>query len=131
MLPSLLTLGQPGRKLNALLKHPETKLTTHDLKVWPEFFGPIHNGDKLFELRYDDRYYKVGDGLVLREFAPCRACGGMKMIAQPGDAPPIPCLDCKGTGGAYTDRSVRRVITYLLRSHVALQRGYVILGLSL
>jgi len=51
-------------------------MTTHELKVWPEFYGPLHTGDKLFELRYDDRYYKVGDGLVLREFAPCRACHG-------------------------------------------------------
>lgn len=45
-------------------------MSSHDLKVWPEFFAPLERGDKLFELRRDDRDFKVGDWLKLREWAP-------------------------------------------------------------
>ena len=45
-------------------------MTTHDLKVWPEFFGPIERAEKLFELRFDDREFEVDDWLRLREWKP-------------------------------------------------------------
>ena len=40
----------------------------HDLKINPEFFGPISLGLKTAELRLNDRDYKVGDWLILREW---------------------------------------------------------------
>jgi hypothetical protein len=40
----------------------------HALKTDPLFFRPIAAGDKTFELRVNDRDYKVGDFVVLREF---------------------------------------------------------------
>lgn len=42
--------------------------TTHDLKVWPEYFAPLDYGTKTFELRLDDRHFAVGDYLRLREW---------------------------------------------------------------
>ena len=42
----------------------------HELKSWPEYFEPVLTGKKTFELRKDDRHYKVGDILKLREWEP-------------------------------------------------------------
>jgi len=44
------------------------KATVHDLKILPQYFEEVIKGHKRFELRKDDRDYKVGDLLVLREF---------------------------------------------------------------
>jgi hypothetical protein len=43
---------------------------THELKTWPEFFEEVRNGNKPFEYRLNDRDYKVGDVLHLREWVP-------------------------------------------------------------
>jgi len=42
----------------------------HELKTRPQFMGPILDGRKAFELRYDDRGFEVGDVLHLREWCP-------------------------------------------------------------
>lgn len=42
----------------------------HDLKCWPEFFEEIHIGNKNFEIRVNDRNYRVGDVLHLKEYNP-------------------------------------------------------------
>jgi len=44
----------------------------HELKTWPEFFNSIIDGSKPFEIRRDDRDYRTGDILRLREFDPCK-----------------------------------------------------------
>jgi len=64
-------------------------MTTHDLKVHVQFFDPLERGIKNFELRRDDRAYRVGDILHLREYNP--AFG-------------------------YTGSSCKRVVTYILRN---------------
>ena len=85
---------------------------THHLKSWPEFFVPIHDGRKSFELRKNDRGYKADDVLVLREWEP--------------------------KTGEYSGREVRRRVVYVLEGigtggieplH-GLKAGYVILGLE-
>jgi hypothetical protein len=43
---------------------------THYLKTWPEPFTAILDGNKLFEIRKNDRDYAVGDLLVLQEYDP-------------------------------------------------------------
>ncbi|ECK7389126.1 DUF3850 domain-containing protein [Salmonella enterica subsp. enterica] len=42
----------------------------HTLKIWPEFFQPVLDGVKRAELRLNDRNYRAGDVLFLREFLP-------------------------------------------------------------
>lgn len=43
-------------------------MTTHDLKLHKRWFYDVANGIKTFEIRKDDRDYKVGDSLILREW---------------------------------------------------------------
>ena len=45
-------------------------IVTHDLKLWPEYFEPVARYEKTFEIRYNDRDYKVDDWLRLREYCP-------------------------------------------------------------
>jgi len=40
----------------------------HELKCWPEYFQPIIDGLKRFEVRKDDRGFKKDDELFLREY---------------------------------------------------------------
>lgn len=40
----------------------------HDLKIWPEYFEAIANGQKTFEIRINDRDYKIGDCIKLKEW---------------------------------------------------------------
>ena len=42
----------------------------HDLKIWPDFFDDVALGNKRFEIRKNDRDFKKGDVLNLREFNP-------------------------------------------------------------
>lgn len=45
-------------------------MTEHNLKTWPEHFKDVSKGHKTFELRKNDRDYKVGDILWLEEYLP-------------------------------------------------------------
>jgi Domain of unknown function (DUF3850) len=43
-------------------------MTTHFIKILPQFYLPTAYGRKSFELRKNDRNYQVGDKLVLQEY---------------------------------------------------------------
>jgi hypothetical protein len=43
-------------------------MKTHILKIHPEYFKEVKSGKKTFEVRLNDRDYKVGDLVILREF---------------------------------------------------------------
>lgn len=49
-----------------------TRPREHELKTWPRFFAALLAGTKTFEVRPDDRGFRVGDSLHLREWHPRR-----------------------------------------------------------
>lgn len=76
----------------------------HKLKILPQYFEEVWKGNKTFELRKDDRNYKVGDTLRLLEF----------------------------DYGTYTGRECNRTILYIFRNaeHYGLKEGFVILAMK-
>lgn len=79
---------------------------THELKTIPPYFEAVQRGIKRFEVRLNDRGYKVGDILLLREYLP--------QTKQ------------------YTGRECYREIDYILDdAFVGLIPGYVVLGIGL
>lgn len=77
----------------------------HELKTWPKLFEALLSGAKRFEVRKDDRSYKVGDTLRLREYRPDSDC--------------------------YTGREVQARVTYLLREQWGLPVGLVVMSVEL
>lgn len=45
-------------------------MKVHKLKILPEYYKAQIEGKKNFEIRKNDRDYKVGDKLVLKEYDP-------------------------------------------------------------
>jgi len=71
-------------------------MKVHTLKTWPHSFGEMLEGKKPFEYRKDDRGFRVGDTLRLREFIPQRRGGRftgrtlyVKVTYIYKDAPPV------------------------------------------
>lgn len=75
----------------------------HDLKTWPEPFEAVWSGVKTYEIRKDDRDYKVGDTLQLNEWDP--------------------------SDGTYSGRSVTALVTYLTRGAWGIPDGIVVMGI--
>lgn len=63
-------MGRPRKVVaDAAPKEPRpSKL--HVLKCWPKFFKAIVSGEKTFELRKNDRDFRVEDTLLLMEYDP-------------------------------------------------------------
>jgi ASC-1-like (ASCH) protein len=76
----------------------------HKLKTLPEYFNEILTGVKTFEVRYNDRDFKVGDLLVLREFDD---------VTQ-----------------SYTGLFLYKDVTYILDDPKFVKEGFVILGIK-
>lgn len=45
-----------------------SEMKVHELKIAPEYFGPVFDGIKTFEIRKNDRGYEIGDLMHLKEF---------------------------------------------------------------
>ncbi len=45
-------------------------MKTHELKCWPQYFDAVWDNKKKFEIRINDRDFKVGDILILKKFDP-------------------------------------------------------------
>lgn len=73
-------------------------MNIHQLKTWPVHFEAIWSGVKAFELRYDDRHFRIGDVLQLIEWIPSAKYSVDK-------------------SGRYTGRSVVAEVTYILNAH--------------
>lgn len=78
------------------------------LKCRPEYFEAVRSGKKTFEIRKNDRDFRVGDTLLLQEWDP----------------------DTE----TYTNRSIAVKVTYVLKgdegiAHMGLEEGYALLGI--
>lgn len=72
----------------------------HELKIAPEYFKNVRTGLKKFEIRKNDRDFKVGDRLSLKEW----------------------------NGYHYTGKSISVVVTYI--TDYMQKKGYVVLGIE-
>ncbi len=74
----------------------------HDIKINQKYFEDVLKGNKTFEVRKNDRNFKVGDKLILKEW----------------------------DGVKYTGRTIKKRITYILEddSGYVLQ-GHVIMSI--
>ena len=45
-------------------------MTEHVLKTWPAYFDAVERGEKVFEVRRDDRGYQKGDMVILWRYDP-------------------------------------------------------------
>lgn len=103
----------------------------HQLKTWPMYFTALRQGSKTFELRENDRQFKVGDTLQLREFDPCVRCWGTGREWDNGDKIECFCTLTRTPKGRYTGHVLWYTVTYVLAKHAGLVEGYVILGIKL
>lgn len=83
----------------------------HELKITSIPFMAILDGTKTHEYRKNDRQFKVGDYLRLREFIPCPECNGTGRIWDSGDK--MDCCYCNDVFGTYTGAEISTVITYI------------------
>ena len=88
--------------MNALspkrLKNPPT---AHALKTLPAYFADVWHRVKTFEIRKDDRGFRVGDDLRLQEW----------------------------DGTRYTGRSISARVTYKIDDPEYCKEGYCVLGI--
>lgn len=74
----------------------------HYLKIKPKYYMAVESGAKPFEIRFNDRNFKVGDILHLQEYC----------------------------GGEYTGRTIDREVSYLIDDPEYCKDGFVVLGLK-
>jgi hypothetical protein len=77
----------------------------HELKTWQEPFQAIWDDLKTFEYRLNDRDFKVGDVLMLKEFIPMH--------------------------DAYTTRVIIADVKYILKEGFSIPEGYCIMQLTI
>ena len=79
----------------------------HKSKILPQYFKSVKEGSKPFEIRKNDRDYKVGDTLILQEWAEFDNPIG------------------EYAKGFYTTREINKEITYILEGgQYGLEEGY-------
>ena len=84
----------------------------HKLKTDPEVFQAIVDGRRTFEIRFNDRNFKVGDELVLLETI-------YTLEEQIKNGKPL----------LFSGNELRKTVSYVLSSY-GLQAGWVILGIT-
>ena len=93
----------------------------HHLKIWPQYFQALQDGSKNFDVRRDDRNFRVGDFIVFEEFNP----DGFGQ--EHGESI-----------GEYTGRQINRQIIYVLPGGPVtgtppvrgIRQGFAVLGLK-
>lgn len=91
-----------NEKMNHLPSEAAAGQKTHSIRLAKTYFNDVASGKKSFELRKNDREYKVGDMLEMLEFA----------------------------DGRNTGRIIQAEVVYMLEGYTGLEDGYCILGIS-
>ncbi len=79
--------------------------TIHELKTWNEYFEEVFMGYKTFEIRRNDRDFKKGDTLILKEWDNFRK--------------------------TFTGRKLSRTVTYVFEGgSFGLEEGFVVMGIQ-
>lgn len=74
---------------------PEFMDTTHE--CWPLYFEAICSGRKTYEVRLNDRDYREGDAILIREYDPTDdSFSGRVILAQIGYVLPLDARDAHG-----------------------------------
>ena len=68
----------------------------------PKYFLAVEKGIKTFEIRFNDRNFKVGDVLHLQEYC----------------------------GGEYTSREIAKEVCYMIDNPEYCKEGFVVLGIK-
>lgn len=77
----------------------ENGTRTHDLKIWPVHFMELSEGKRTYDVRKDDRVYRVGDLLRLREWDPStKTYSGKGMVLRVTWVNRLASIDSKFTG---------------------------------
>lgn len=81
------------------------KYRIHELKTWEPYYTDVFMGHKNFELRKNDRNFKVGDKVILKQYDPIKK--------------------------EYSGKNLARTIIYILEGgSLGLEEGYVILNIE-
>lgn len=100
----------------------------HELKCWSESFEAIGQHVKTFDVRRADRDFQTGDTLLLREFVPCKDCGGWGRVWDNGDRTDC---GCKPPHGRYTSKKLRAEIKFVYKGgQFGIDDKYVVLGIA-
>lgn len=89
-------------KMETLPSDGKAEHKIHDIKIAASYYDDVTSGRKRFELRKNDRGYKVGDSLKMLEFK----------------------------NGKHTGRTIDADVIYLLEEYAGLEEGYCILGID-
>ena len=77
----------------------------HELKTWSEYFEEVFMGHKTFEVRKNDRDFKVGDTLILKEWNDFREI--------------------------FTGRELTKTVTYVFKGgSFGLEEGFVVMAIK-
>lgn len=77
----------------------------HELKTWNEYFEEVVTGNKTFEVRKNDRAFKKGDTLILKEWDNFRE--------------------------TFTGRKLARTVTYVFEGgSFGLAKGFVVMAIQ-
>lgn len=68
----------------------------HELKTLPKYFEAVRKGDKTFELRKNDRNFKVGDYLALNEWDGKKYTGRSQLVKVRYILDPNEVMTCAG-----------------------------------
>lgn len=89
-------------KMEKLPSDGKAEHKVHDIKIAASYYDDVASRKKCFELRKNDRGYKVGDSLKMLEFK----------------------------DGKHTGRIIDANIIYMLEEYTGLEEGYCILGID-